>query len=63
MSNKIWLSSPNMGGAEENFVKQAFNKNWIAPVGPNIDGFEKDICKYNNINHASLCKKSAKMKK
>ena len=53
MSNKIWLSSPNMGGAEENFVKQAFNKNWIAPVGPNIDGFEKDICKYNNINHAA----------
>jgi dTDP-4-amino-4,6-dideoxygalactose transaminase len=56
MSNKIWLSSPNMGGAEEGFVKEAFNKNWIAPIGPNIDGFEKDICRYNNVNHAAaLC--------
>jgi dTDP-4-amino-4,6-dideoxygalactose transaminase len=53
MISKIWLSSPNMGGAEEDFVKQAFNKNWVAPIGPNIDGFEKDICKYNNISHAA----------
>ena len=51
--SKIWLSSPNMGGREEDFVKEAFNKNWIAPIGPNIDAFEKDICKYNNINHAA----------
>ena len=53
MNNKIWLSSPNMGGTEEGFVKEAFNKNWVAPIGPNIDGFEKDICNYNNINHAA----------
>jgi len=50
---KIWLSSPNMGGREEDFVKEAFNKNWIAPIGPNIDAFEKDICRYNNVNHAA----------
>ena len=53
MNNKIWLSSPNMGGTEEGFVKEAFNKNWIAPIGPNIDAFEKDICRYNNVNHAA----------
>lgn len=53
MSSKIWLSSPNMGGSEKDFVKQAFDENWVSPVGPNIDGFEKDICKYNNINHAA----------
>ena len=53
MSNKIWLSSPNMGGSEEDFVKQAFEKNWVAPIGPNIDGFEEEICKYNNVNHAA----------
>jgi dTDP-4-amino-4,6-dideoxygalactose transaminase len=51
--SKIWLSSPNMGGREEDFVKEAFNKNWIAPIGPNIDAFEKDICRYNNVNHAA----------
>tara|TARA_B110001452_G_scaffold209537_1_gene179832 strand:+ start:901 stop:1263 length:363 start_codon:yes stop_codon:yes gene_type:complete len=53
MSSKIWLSSPNMGGAEKDFIKQAFDENWVAPVGPNIDAFEKNICKYNNINHAA----------
>ena len=53
MSNKIWLSSPNMGGSEEDFVKQAFEKNWVAPIGPNIDAFEKAICNYNNVNHAA----------
>ena len=51
--SKIWLSSPKMGGTEEDFVKEAFNKNWIAPIGPNIDAFEKDICNYNNVNHAA----------
>ncbi|MBC5995063.1 DegT/DnrJ/EryC1/StrS family aminotransferase [Pontibacter cellulosilyticus] len=43
MNNKIWLSSPHMGGAEEKYVKEAFDTNWIAPLGPNVDGFEKDL--------------------
>ena len=51
--SKIWLSSPNMGGAEKDFVKLAFDENWVAPIGPNIDAFEEEICKYNNVNHAS----------
>ena len=42
-----------MGGSEEDFVKQAFEKNWVAPIGPNIDAFEEEICKYNNVNHAA----------
>jgi dTDP-4-amino-4,6-dideoxygalactose transaminase len=37
---RIWLSSPHMGGAEINFVQEAFDSNWIAPLGPNVDGFE-----------------------
>lgn len=45
-NNKIWLSSPHMGGEEENYVKQAFNTNWIAPLGPNVNGFEDDISAY-----------------
>jgi dTDP-4-amino-4,6-dideoxygalactose transaminase len=44
MSNsKIWLSSPHMGGNEEKYVKEAFDTNWVAPLGPNVTGFEKDI--------------------
>jgi len=43
---KIWLSSPHMGGNEINYVNTAFETNWIAPLGPNVDGFENDINKY-----------------
>jgi dTDP-4-amino-4,6-dideoxygalactose transaminase len=44
--SKIWLSSPHMGGAEQQFVKEAFDTNWVAPLGPNIDGFQEDLKKY-----------------
>lgn len=40
---KIWLSSPHMGHSEEKFVKDAFDTNWIAPIGPALTGFEKDL--------------------
>ena len=43
MKTKIWLSSPHMGGTEEQYVKEAFETNWIAPLGPNVNGFEKDL--------------------
>ena len=43
MNNKIWLSSPHMGGAEEKYVKEAFDKNWVAPLGPNVNQFEAAI--------------------
>lgn len=43
---KIWLSSPHMGGKEEVFVKEAFDTNWVAPLGPNVNGFEKDLEDY-----------------
>jgi dTDP-4-amino-4,6-dideoxygalactose transaminase len=46
MSEKIWLSSPHMGRNELKYVQEAFETNWIAPLGPNVDGFEKDISKY-----------------
>lgn len=44
--SKIWLSSPHMGGTEQKFVQEAFDANWIAPLGPNVTGFENDITKY-----------------
>lgn len=40
---KIWLSSPHMGGNEQKFVKEAFDTNWVAPLGPNVNGFEQDL--------------------
>jgi len=46
MNNKIYLSSPHMGGTERNFVTEAFDTNWIAPLGPNVNGFESDLESY-----------------
>ena len=46
MKSKIWLSSPHMGGNEQKFINEAFDTNWIAPLGPNVSGFENDIKEY-----------------
>ncbi len=43
VKSKIWLSAPHMSGLEENYINQAFKTNWIAPLGPNVDGFETDL--------------------
>lgn len=43
---KIWLSSPHMGGQEQKYVQEAFDTNWIAPLGPNVNGFEQDLKNY-----------------
>jgi dTDP-4-amino-4,6-dideoxygalactose transaminase len=45
-NEKIWLSSPHMGGTEQKFVQQAFDTNWVAPLGPNVTGFELDLEKF-----------------
>lgn len=46
MKDRIWLSSPHMGGEEQQFVDEAFKTNWIAPLGPNVNGFEEDLRSY-----------------
>ncbi len=53
---KIWLSPPHMGGNEEVYVKEAFDTNWIAPLGPNVQNFEQAIENYieNDIHTACL---------
>lgn len=43
MNNKIWLSSPHMGGNELKYINEAFAENWVAPLGPNVNGFEEDL--------------------
>ena len=42
-NKRIYLASPHMGGLEEVLVKEAFDTNWIAPLGANVDGFEKEL--------------------
>ncbi len=47
---KIWLSSPHMGGNEQKYIKEAFDANWVAPLGPNVTGFELDLENYLDQN-------------
>ena len=56
MTNKIWLSSPHMGGNEMKYVQQAYDTNWVAPLGPNVTGFETELEKYisNGVKVACL---------
>ena len=44
--SKIWLSSPHMGGTEQKYIQEAFDANWVAPLGPNVNGFEQDLESY-----------------
>ncbi|MFZ3575938.1 DegT/DnrJ/EryC1/StrS family aminotransferase [Tenacibaculum finnmarkense] len=55
MMDKIWLSSPHMGGSEQKYVQEAFDTNWIAPLGPNVNGFEKDLENYIGENSSVAC--------
>jgi dTDP-4-amino-4,6-dideoxygalactose transaminase len=43
MGKKIYLCSPHMGGGEMKYVKEAFDSNWVAPLGPNVDGLEREL--------------------
>ena len=51
---KIWLSSPHMGSEELKNVQEAFAANWIAPVGPFINQFEKNLSEYTQVKHAAV---------
>lgn len=53
MNSKIWLSSPHMGRKEQEYVKEAFDSNWIAPLGPHVDGFELDLSNFVGIQSAA----------
>ena len=55
MADKIWLSSPHMSdeGYEMEYIKQAFETNWIAPLGPNVNGFEKEFAAKVGVKHAA----------
>ncbi|MGX2961371.1 aminotransferase class I/II-fold pyridoxal phosphate-dependent enzyme [Peribacillus sp. JNUCC 23] len=50
---RIYLSSPHMSGNEQNYIKDAFDTNWIAPLGPHVDAFEKELASYVGMNDAA----------
>lgn len=56
MKSKIWLSSPHMGGNELKYIHEAFDANWVAPLGPNVNGFEDDLSNFldNNVHVTAL---------
>ena len=46
MRERIWLSLAHMGGREQEFIREAFDTNWVVPLGPNVDAFEKALEDY-----------------
>lgn len=46
---RIWLSLAEMGGEEQRFIQEAFDTNWVVPLGPNVNGFEADLESYLQI--------------
>ena len=50
---RIFLSSPHMSGNEQIYINDAFDTNWIAPLGPNVDAFEKEIASYVGVEDAA----------
>ena len=53
LASRIWLSSPHLGEEETAFVEDAFRTNWIAPLGPHVDGFERELAAHVGIGHAA----------
>lgn len=52
-SKRIYLSSPHLGEWERRFVTEAFETNWVAPLGPNVDAFEREFCEIVGCKHAA----------
>jgi len=59
-NNRIYLSPPHMGGKERALLLDAFDSNWIAPLGPHVNEFEKEMAQYLGVKHAAaLCSGSS----
>ena len=53
MNKKIFLSSPTMNGHEMGYIQEAFDSNWVAPLGENVDEFEREMAAYVGVGHAA----------
>ena len=51
-SSRIYLSPPHMSGKEREYMLDAFDSNWIAPLGPHVDAFEEEFGSYVGVNNA-----------
>ena len=51
MSTKIWLSLARMTGNEQKYIQEAFDTNWVVPLGPNVDAFEQGLADYLETDH------------
>ncbi|HQB36317.1 MAG TPA: aminotransferase class I/II-fold pyridoxal phosphate-dependent enzyme, partial [Bacteroidales bacterium] len=52
-NKRIYLSSPHMSGREMAYINEAFDTNWIAPLGPNVNNFETDLVRYTGCGHVA----------
>jgi len=50
---RIYLSSPTMNGKELDYINEAFDTNWVAPLGPNVNEFERELASYVNVSYAA----------
>ena len=56
MNKRIYLSLAHMSGREQDFIKEAFDTNWVVPLGPNVNAFEKELADYlKEGRHVSHC--------
>ena len=53
MEKRIYLASPTMHGEEQRFIQEAFDTNWVAPLGKNVDAFEREMAAYVGVGHAA----------
>ena len=52
-TGRIYLSAPHMSGREQKYLDEAFQQNWIAPLGPNVDAFERSLAAYCGMKDAA----------
>lgn len=53
MEKRIFLASPTMHGEEQQFIQEAFDTNWVAPLGKNVNEFEKELAAFVGVGHAA----------
>lgn len=53
MNERIYLSRPHMGGRELEYVTDVFESNWVAPLGPHVDAFERELAEYVGVGHCA----------
>ena len=53
INGKIWLASPTMHGDEMKYIQEAFDTNWVAPLGPNVTAFENEVAAYLGVKAAA----------